>query len=70
MGDVDGHGGGCIFEGEYHDAVWGTPVVDSEGLFAQLSLCTQQCERELWLCAVHLHRVKHLTVRVVGVVPS
>jgi DNA-3-methyladenine glycosylase I len=33
----------CIFEGEYHDAVWGVPVVESAALFAQLSLCTQQC---------------------------
>ena len=33
----------CPFDGPYHDAVWGTPVTDSSGLFAQLSLCTQQC---------------------------
>lgn len=33
----------CIFNGEYHDVVWGTPVTDSKELFAQLSLCTQQC---------------------------
>ena len=33
----------CAFEGEYHDVVWGTPVTDSRDLFAQLSLCTQQC---------------------------
>ena len=32
----------CIFHGEYHDAVWGTPVLSSQGLFEQLSLCTQQ----------------------------
>ena len=34
---------GCIFSGEYHDEVWGTPVTDADKLFAQLSLCTQQC---------------------------
>lgn len=33
----------CVFSGEYHDAVWGTPVLDSTNLFANLSLCTQQC---------------------------
>lgn len=33
----------CPFYGDYHDTVWGTPVVDSKGLFNQLSLCTQQC---------------------------
>ncbi|KAL1520284.1 hypothetical protein AB1Y20_023750 [Prymnesium parvum] len=33
----------CVFSGEYHDSVWGTPVRDSTELFAQLSLCTQQC---------------------------
>lgn len=62
MGDVDGHGGGCIFEGEYHDAVWGTPVVDSEGLFAQLSLCTQQCGvswRIVWNKRLHYRDAFH-----------
>ena len=29
--------------GEYHDEVWGTRVTDPKVLFAQLSLCTQQC---------------------------
>ena len=29
--------------GEYHDEVWGTRVTDPMTLFAQLSLCTQQC---------------------------
>ena len=29
--------------GEYHDNVWGSPVTDTSTLFAQLSLCTQQC---------------------------
>lgn len=33
----------CHFSGEYHDKVWGTSVTDSKGLFAQLSLATQQC---------------------------
>lgn len=33
----------CLFSGEYHDVVWGTPVTDSAELFGQLSLCTQQC---------------------------
>lgn len=33
----------CPFLGEYHDRVWGTPVATSTELFAQLSLCTQQC---------------------------
>lgn len=32
----------CAFSGEYHDAVWGTPVLDSPTLFAQLSLASQQ----------------------------
>ena len=29
--------------GEYHDEVWDTRVTDPKVLFAQLSLCTQQC---------------------------
>jgi len=33
----------CVFSGEYHDKIWGTPVKDSAALFAQLSLVTQQC---------------------------
>ena len=33
----------CIFSGDYHDDIWGTPVQDARTLFAQLSLCTQQC---------------------------
>ena len=32
----------CIFTGEYHDLVWGTPVLSSQELFAQLSLASQQ----------------------------
>ena len=33
----------CAFAGDYHDTIWGVPVRDSRILFAQLSLCTQQC---------------------------
>ena len=33
----------CAFAGDYHDTIWGVPVRDSRTLFAQLSLCTQQC---------------------------
>ena len=52
----------CVFEGEYHDAVWGTPVYDSRGLFSQLSLCTQQCGvswRIVWNKRLHYHDAFH-----------
>jgi DNA-3-methyladenine glycosylase I len=32
----------CRFTGDYHDAVWGTPVTNRTELFAQLSLASQQ----------------------------
>ena len=32
----------CIFSGDYHDQVWGTPVTDASEIFAQLSLASQQ----------------------------
>ena len=52
----------CIFSGEYHDQIWGTPVYTSRELFSQLSLCTQQCGvswRIVWNKRLHYAAAFH-----------
>ena len=52
----------CVFSGEYHDDVWGTPVRDSRALFGQLSLVTQQCGvswRVVWNKRHHYEEAFH-----------
>lgn len=52
----------CVFSGDYHDQIWGTPVLDSRGLFQQLSLCTQQCGvswKIVWNKRLHYREAFH-----------
>lgn len=52
----------CVFSGEYHDDVWGSPVLCPRALFAQLSLCTQQCGiswRVVWAKRAHYTAAFH-----------
>jgi DNA-3-methyladenine glycosylase I len=53
----------CVFEGEYHDVVWGSAVRDDDTeLFAQLSLASQQAGiswRIVWNKRHHYRRAFH-----------